>query len=79
MIFFENNLIESRPKSLRLQVLPIIQDYQVWGELPTKAPEWKGEVIEYSKSSIEYKRILIAELASTLMKNRLVMSGQELQ
>lgn len=61
------------------RIINLIQDFQIWDELPTKATDWKGEVIEYRKSSIEYKRAFIAELASTLMKNRLVMSGKELQ
>lgn len=61
------------------RIIDLLQDYQIWNELPTKAADWKGEVVEYDKSSIEYKRIFIAELASVLMKNRLVMSGQELQ
>ena len=31
------------------------------------------------KASISYKRVLIADLAASLMKNNLVMSGKELQ
>lgn len=61
------------------KVINLIQDYKIWDELPTTANDWKGEVREYRKSSIEYKRVFIADLASTLVKNRLVMSGKELQ
>lgn len=61
------------------KVMELIKDYQIWNELPATADNWKGEVVEYERSSIEFKRQLIADLASTLMKNRLVMSGQELQ
>ena len=60
-------------------IINIIQDYQIWDELPTKALDWKGEVVEYGKSSMEYKRKFIADLAETLMRNNMVMSGKDLQ
>ena len=61
------------------RIIDLIKDYQIWNELPTKAPDWKGEVVEYDKSSIEFKRIFIADLAKTLMRNNMVMSGKDLQ
>lgn len=61
------------------KVIELINRYQIWPSLPKTADDWKGKVLEYGISSIEYKRSFIADLANTLMKNRLVMSGQQLQ
>lgn len=61
------------------KVIELINQYQIWTSLPATANDWKGEVIDINKSSIEYKRKFIADLARVLVENRLVMSGKELQ
>lgn len=57
----------------------LIREYNIWGSIPESHNDWKGETQEINKSSISFKRALIANLAATLMKNNLVMSGRELQ
>ena len=59
--------------------MEIIHKYSIWNTLPEKYKDWKGASQELNKSSISFKRELIANLAATLMKNNLVMSGKELQ
>jgi len=61
------------------KVIDLINQYQIWDSLPSTASDWKGRVQIYRNSSIEFKRKFIADLAETLMKNRMVMSGQQLQ
>ena len=61
------------------KVMELINRFQIWTSLPTTANDWKGEVIDINKSSIDYKRKFIADLARVLVENRLVMSGKELQ
>lgn len=61
------------------KVIELINRYQIWTSLPTTADDWKGEVIDINRSSIDYKRKFIADLARVLVENRLVMSGKELQ
>ena len=59
--------------------IDLIREYNIWGSIPKSHNDWKGETQEINKSSISFKRALIADLAATLMKNNLVMSGRELQ
>lgn len=61
------------------KVISLIKQLNIWNSLPTTKEDWKGKVDEINISTIEYKRRFIADLASTLMKNRMVMSGQQLQ
>ena len=51
----------------------------VYGDTFSEASDWKGCIHVNKNSSIEFKRKFIADLAETLMKNRMVMSGQQLQ
>ncbi len=59
--------------------MELIHKYSIWNTLPENYKDWKGASQELNKSSISFKRELIANLAATLMKNNLVMSGKELQ
>ena len=59
--------------------IDLIHEYNIWDSIPESHNDWKGETQEINKSSISFKRALIADLAATLMKNNLVMSGRELQ
>ena len=59
--------------------IDLIREYNIWDSIPESHNDWKGETQEINKSSISFKRALIADLAATLMKNNLVMSGRELQ
>ena len=59
--------------------IDLIREYNIWGSIPESHNDWKGETQEINKSSISFKRALIADLAATLMNNNLVMSGRELQ
>ena len=61
------------------EVLKNIRDYRIWEHLPEKASDWEGKVVNHDKSSIQYKRLFLADLAKVLMKNNMVMSGKELQ
>ena len=61
------------------KVIDLINQYQIWDSLPSEASDWKGCIHVNKNSSIEFKRKFIADLAETLMKNRMVMSGQQLQ
>ena len=61
------------------KVIDIINCYHIWDKTPLGPQDWKGTMPDYCKSSIHYKRQFIADLAATLMKNNLVMSGKELQ
>ena len=61
------------------KVIECIQRYQIWDTMPTKFEDWKGSVQDVDKSSMEFKRTFIAELADTLMRNNIVMSGKDLQ
>ena len=59
--------------------LELIHKYSIWNILPESHKDWRGTSQEFNKSSMSFKRALIADLAATLMKNNLVMSGKELQ
>lgn len=61
------------------KVISIIQKYSIWNSIPDKMEDWKGDSGMIDKSSIEFKRSFIADLATVLMNNNLVMSGKELQ
>lgn len=61
------------------KVIDLLNRFQIWDSLPKSASDWKGEVVQYNKSSIQFKRKIIAELAAVLMRNNLKMSGKELQ
>ena len=60
-------------------VIDLIREYNIWGCLPEGHEDWKGEAQVIDKSSMSFKRAFLADLAASLMKNNLVMSGQELQ
>lgn len=60
-------------------VIDLISKYSIWERLPEDYTCWKGASGDLDKASISYKRVLIADLAASLMKNNLVMSGKELQ
>jgi len=59
--------------------LKLIREYSIWSNLPESHKDWRGASLELNRSSMSFKRALIADLAATLMKNNLVMSGKELQ
>lgn len=61
------------------KVIDLIERFQIWTELPNNPEDWKGKTTPINKSSMDYKRKFIAELAETLMKNNIVMSGKDLQ
>lgn len=60
-------------------VIDLIHEYNIWDCLPEGHEDWKGETQVIDKSSMSFKRAFLADLATSLMKNNLVMSGQELQ
>lgn len=60
-------------------VIDLIREYNIWVSLPEGYEDWKGEAQVIDKSSMSFKRAFLADLAASLMKNNLVMSGQELQ
>lgn len=60
-------------------VIDLIHEYNIWDCLPEGHEDWKGEAQVIDKSSMSFKRVFLADLAASLMKNNLVMSGQELQ
>ena len=60
-------------------VIDLIREYNIWDCLPEGHEDWKGETQVIDKSSMSFKRAFLADLAASLMKNNLVMSGQELQ
>ena len=60
-------------------VIDLIHEYNIWDCLPESHEDWKGEAQVIDKSSMSFKRVFLADLAASLMKNNLVMSGQELQ
>ena len=60
-------------------VIDLIREYNIWDSIPESHNDWKGKTQEINKSSISFKRALIADLAATLIKNNIVMSGKELQ
>ena len=60
-------------------VIDLIHEYNIWDCLPEGHEDWKGETQVIDKSSMSFKRAFLADLAASLMKNNLVMSGQELQ
>ena len=61
------------------KIISFIESFQIWKTLPKNASNWKGEVVEDNNSSIQFKRKIIADIAATLMKYNLKMSGKELQ
>ena len=60
-------------------VIDLIREYNIWDALPENQDDWKGETLEINKASMSFKRAFLADLAASLMKNNLVMSGKELQ
>ena len=60
-------------------VIDLIHEYNIWDCLPEGHEDWKGETQVIDKSSMSFKRAFLADLAASLMKNNLVMSGKELQ
>ena len=60
-------------------VVDLIHQYNIWNCLPENHEDWKGDTLTIDKSSILFKRALLADLAGSLIKNNLVMSGKELQ
>lgn len=61
------------------EVIKIIERFQIWESIPQNSSDWEGVLVAYDKSSIEYKRAFLADLAKTLMRNNLLMSGKDLQ
>ena len=62
-------------------ILEKIQLYNIWPELPSSDNnEWFiDNEPSNDKSSIEYKRIFIADLAKVLVEHKMIMSGNELR
>ena len=62
-------------------ILAKIQQYHIWPELPSSDNnEWFiDNDSRYCKSSIEYKRIFIADLAKVLVEHKMTMAGNELR
>lgn len=61
------------------KVIEMISEYQIWKQLPVNPEDCFGETNEISRSSIQFKRKFVADLAEVLMNNNTVMSGKELQ
>lgn len=61
------------------RVMEYINYYQIWDSLPSDSKDWKGVVEEVNKASMAFKRLFIANLAETLMRHNMVMSGKDLQ
>lgn len=61
------------------EVMKIIERFQVWDSILQKYADWEGQTIVYEKSSMPYKREFLADLAKTLVKNDMLMSGKDLQ
>ena len=61
------------------RVIEHINYYQIWESLPSDSKDWKGVVEEVNKASMAFKRLFIANLAETLMRQNMVMSGKDLQ
>lgn len=62
-------------------ILEKIQLYHIWPELPSSDNnEWFiDNEPSNDKSSIEYKRIFIADLAKVLVEHKMIMAGNELR
>ena len=62
-------------------ILEKIQLYHIWPELPSSDNnEWFiDNKPSNNKSSIEYKRIFIADLAKVLVEHKMIMAGNELR
>lgn len=62
-------------------ILEKIQLYHIWPEFPSSDNnEWFiDNDSRYCKSSIEYKRIFIADLAKVLVEHKMTMAGNELR
>lgn len=62
-------------------ILEKIQQYHIWPKLPSSdCKEWFiNNECSFSKSSIEYKRVFIADLAKVLVEHKMTMAGNDLR
>lgn len=58
-------------------LLQTMEELKIWRKLPEKEEDWKKPQV--NRSSQEYKRRFIADLAHFLVSRDMVMTGQELQ